>query len=155
MSFTSDLIQKHEGLRLHVYKDTAGKPTIGYGFNLNSQGARPICNLCGLDYDGLVAGTVDLTQEQADAIFEHQLGMVETQAGITFKNFEAMPANVQAVIADLIFNLGWAGFLEFHQTILALKAGNWGEAADNLIQSKWYLQVPSRAKEDIALLRAA
>jgi GH24 family phage-related lysozyme (muramidase) len=29
MSFSSDLIQRHEGMRLHVYLDTKGLPTIG------------------------------------------------------------------------------------------------------------------------------
>lgn len=154
MSLTSDLIQSHEGLRLLVYKDTIGKHTIGYGFNLDAQGAKAICNLCGLDYDALLAGTVDLTEDQADAIFAHQLDVVETQAGMTFKNFEAMPEKVQAVIADLIFNMGWGGFQGFHQTIAALKAGDWKGAAEDLTNSLWFKQVGVRAIEDVALLRS-
>lgn len=155
MSFTSDLIKRHEGLRLSLYKDTAGLRTIGYGLNLDAKGSRAICCLCGLDYDGLLSGTVDLTQEQADAIFAHHLESVETQAGMTFKNFPTMPANVQAVIADLIFNMGWAGFLGFHKAILALKNGDWTAAADELVDSLWFKQVGTRATEDVALLRGA
>lgn len=151
----SELIRKHEGLRLSVYKDSRGIATIGYGFNLQAQHALYVCNLFGLDYAVLLAGTASLTQEQADKIFEHQLGVVQAQAHITFRGYDSMPANVQAVIADVIFNLGWAGFQGFHQTIAAFKAGNWNAAADALKDSLWFKQVGTRAVEDVALLRAS
>lgn len=150
-----DLTKKHEGLRLWVYTDTRGNKTIGRGFNLQGAGARSVCLKFGLDYDALFNGKACLTQEQADAIFDFQFEAVQAQAAITFPGFAAMPVNVQEVICDLIFNMGWATFQEFRQTIAALKARDWHSAALDLVQSLWAEQVGRRAIEDISLLEEA
>lgn len=150
-----DLTKKHEGLRLWVYTDTAGKKTIGYGFNLQAAGARDLCARFGLDFDALFNGKSRLAPDQAEAIFEYQFNQVLIQASLLFPNFSTMPANVQAVIADLIFNMGLPTFLEFHQTIAALKAGFWATAASDLKDSLWYSEVGTRGVEDVELLQNA
>jgi lysozyme len=152
--FTASLIRRHEGLRLEAYKDTVGKLTIGYGMNLDAPGAKSICNVLKLEYEAIRNGAA-ITEAQADAILDLQLGMVNAQAKTLFPNFNQMPADVQAVVQDLIFNLGLAGFSKFNQTIVALKACDWPAAADHLTDSLWFKQVGSRAVEDVALLRAA
>ncbi|WP_348269761.1 glycoside hydrolase family protein [Edaphobacter paludis] len=152
--FTASLIRRHEGLRLEAYKDTVGKLTVGYGFNLDAPAAKALCASLKLDYDAIRNGG-SITEAQADAILDLQLGMVNAQAKTLFPNFNQMPADVQAVVQDLIFNLGLAGFSKFNQTIAALKAGDWPGAADHLTDSLWFKQVGSRAVEDVALLRAA
>ena len=154
MSFTGDLITKHEGIRTKVYLDTAGHPTIGVGFNLDGAGAQATCVALGLDYAGLRAGTAQLSTDQVNAIFAHQLAAVYIQAAALFPNYSTMPQNAQAVIADLIFNLGITTFQKFHQTIAALKVGAWTAAANCLTNSAWFHQVGSRAVEDVALLRS-
>lgn len=154
MCFTSDLIKRHEGDRLKAYPDTKGITTIGEGFNLESPGAASICAQLGLDYAGLKSGAVSLTQEQADAVFQYQLGMVQSQAARIFPNYGAMPEKVRAVVCDLLF-MGEGTFLKFHKAIAAFKAGDWKGAADELVDSLWAKQVGTRATEDVALLRAA
>jgi lysozyme len=154
MSFTSDLLKRHEGLRLKAYKDTKGLLTIGYGFNLKASGTPAICTQLGLDYQGLCAGTVSLTQEEAGAVFQYQLAAVLVQAAGIFPNWRTMPEQIQAVICDLLF-MGIGTFLTFHQTIAALKAGDWKAAADDLADSLWYREVGIRGVEDVAILRAA
>src|SRR6266851_7556555 len=123
MTLTEDLIKRHEGLHLKVYKDSRGILTIGYGFNLEAWAARAICGRFSLDYSGLCAGTKELTEAQADAIFDFQLEKVIAGARITFPGFDEFPEKARAVIADLIFDLGLGGFLGFRKTIAALKAG--------------------------------
>jgi|ERR1700733_9172852 len=154
MGLTEDLIKGHEGLRLKVYFDTKGLQTIGYGFNLNAPGAASICTQLGLDYAGLRAGTLSLTQDEANAVFQYQLGIVLSQASRIFPNYASMPEKVKAVVCDLLF-MGEATFLEFHQTIAALKAYDWKAAADNLEDSLWYRQTGTRGIENVALLRSA
>lgn len=153
MSFTGDLIKKHEGLRLTAYRDSRGILTIGYGFNLEDTAAKAICAQLELDYAALETGAA-LTQDQADAIFDFQLSRVIAGARITFPGFDSFPDQAQAVIADLIFNLGLGGFLTFRKTIALLKAGKWDAAADELVDSLWFRQVPNRAAEDVALLQS-
>jgi len=150
---TASLIRRHEGLRLQAYRDTAGKLTIGYGFNLDAGDAKAICNCLKLDYEAIRNGAA-ITEAQADAILDLQLGMVNAQAKTLFPNFGQMPCDVQAVVQDVIFNLGLRGFMEFHDTIASLKAGDWNGAADHLTDSLWFKQVGSRAVEDVTLLRA-
>jgi lysozyme len=152
--FTASLIRRHEGLRLEAYKDTVGKLTIGYGMNLDAPGAKSICNVLKLEYEAIRNGAA-ITEAQADAILDLQLGMVNAQAKTLFPNFNQMPADVQSVVQDLIFNVGLSGFLKFVDTIHCLETGDYPGAADCLQDSLWYHQVGSRAVEDVALLRGA
>lgn len=148
---TTSLIRRHEGLRLTPYKDTVGKLTVGYGFNLDSGDAKSICNVLKLDYDAIRNGAA-ITEANAEAILELQLGMVNAQAKTLFQNFNQMPADIQSVVQDLIFNMGISGFRKFHDTIAALQSGEWAGAAQALTDSLWYRQVGSRGVEDVALL---
>lgn len=152
--FTASLIRRHEGLRLKAYRDTAGKLTIGYGFNLDAAAAKAICATLKLDYEAIRNGAA-ITEAQADAILDLQLGMVNAQAKTLFANFNQMPCDVQAVVQDLIFNMGLAKFRSFDETVPALQQGKYAEAADHLEKTLWYREVGSRALEDVALLRAA
>lgn len=151
---TVPLIRRHEGLRLEAYRDPAGKLTVGYGFNLDAGDAKAICGVLKLDYEAIRNGS-EITEAQADAILDLQLGMVNAQAKTLFPNFGQMPCDVQAVVQDLIFNLGLGGFMKFKDTISSLKAGDWSGAADNLEHSLWHRQVGTRGIEDVALLRGA
>lgn len=154
-AFIEQLIKGHEGTRLHVYTDTKGKFTIGTGFNLQAPDAPHICGLFGIDYAGILYGTVDLTQAQVDEIFEYQLSIVIGQAMKLFPTFVMMPDAVQAVICDMIFEMGLARFSEFVDTIRDLKAGNYTQAAKDALDSEWAKQVPRRAAADARLLEAA
>jgi lysozyme len=155
MNFTESLIQKHEGLRLKVYKDSLGIATIGYGFNLEAAGARALCAEFNLDHDCLISGGCQLAEFQAVLVFEAQMKEVYAVATKIFPDYHQMPQSVQAVIADLIFNLGETRFSKFVSTIAQLKAGNWKQAANDLTSSLWFHQVGHRATEDVALLRSA
>jgi lysozyme len=149
------LIGGHEGNRLSVYTDSRGIFTIGVGFNLEAADAPHICGLFGIDYAGILYGTIDLTQAQVDEIFQYQLSMVIGQAMQIFPTFATMPDAVQAVICDQIFDLGLAGFTEFKNEIASLKAGNYTQAAKDALDSEWAKQVPTRAADDARLLEAA
>jgi GH24 family phage-related lysozyme (muramidase) len=152
--FTASLIRRHEGLRLEAYKDIVGKLTVGYGFNLDAGAAKAICASLNLDYESIRNGAA-ITEAQADAILDLQLGMVNAQAKTLFPNFNQMPADVQAVVQDLIFNMGFAAFSKFGQTVPALRAGKYAEAADFLEKDKWFRETGHRGVEDVALLRGS
>jgi GH24 family phage-related lysozyme (muramidase) len=149
------LITRHEGTRLSVYKDSKGNLTIGIGFNLDSGDAARICGMFGINYNAVSSGAVSLTQEQVDDIFEYQLNMVIGQAIQTFPNFATMPDNVQAVICDQIFNMGLPKFKGFVNEIAALKSGNWQAAAAAAKDSDWFGEVGTRGTDDVALLEEA
>lgn len=151
------LITKHEGIRAAVYKDTANPPklTIGIGFNLEAPDALHICQMIGVDHRALLNGTAVLTVAEINAIFDYQLNKVLSQAQITFPTFSTFPDEVQAVICDMIFQMGWAAFQSFVHTIACIKSGSFKDAAANMLVSDWAKETPVRAKDDAEIMEAA
>jgi lysozyme len=150
-----NLIEKHEGRRHSVYKDTLGILTIGVGWNLEDSDSDIICSHFGLSLDDLRSGAVALTDAQIDEVKSYQINEVILTARRIFPNFDSMPDTVQAVVCDMLFNLGETRFSKFVSTIAVLKLGDWKQAAIDAGNSLWAKQVPHRAADDIALLNAA
>jgi GH24 family phage-related lysozyme (muramidase) len=150
-----NLIEKHEGRRHGVYKDTFGNLTIGVGWNLEDADSETICEHFGLRLSDLRCGLATLTDSQISQVFDYQVTAVISAAMSIFPNFVNMPDGVQAVVCDLIFNMGETRFRKFVSTIAVLKAGDWKQAANDLTSSLWFHQVGHRATEDVALLRSA
>lgn len=153
LAFITNLVEKHEGRRKTVYHDTVDKPTIGVGWNLEDSDSDVIAGHFGLDLADIKNGT-PLTDDQINQVRDYQINECILAARRIFPNFDTMPANPQAVIVDMLFNLGETRFLNFKNTIGFLKAGNWKQAANGLMLSLWFHQVGRRATEDIALLNS-
>jgi len=70
----------------------------------------------------------------------------------TIKAFDKIFAGVemnevrQHALVNMIYNLGAAGVLNFHNTLAAIKRGDWKAAAANARQSLWYKQITKRAE---------
>lgn len=124
------LIQRHEGLRLAVYVDSVGVPTVGYGHALHKASA--------------------ITHEAAIALFEGDIEVVMND----YKRMVlegSLPANLcearQAVIYDMLFNLGRRNLLKFKNFLVSLKIGDWQGAVRHMKASLWARQVGRRAEE--------
>ena len=152
LSLIKKIITTHEGLRLHVYKDSLGIKTIGVGFNLERLDAHDKIMALGLDYQSVCQGTQDLNEAQVDQLLNQDISNCINQASKTFTDLGTMNDNLSCVIVDLVFNLGYARFSFFHLFIAAVKKGDWAEAQNQLRNSYWAHQVPSRCASDCALL---
>lgn len=113
---------KHEGLRLKPYVDTVGKVTIGVGHNLTDNGLprHMVMELLAMGIDNTLALLTPLTWYQ---------GLDEVR---------------QEVIMNMTFNL-MGKILEFKAMIAAIKLGDWDEAANSILNSKFGHQVGMRA----------
>lgn len=126
------LIAREEGGRLRPYRCTAGKLTIGYGRNLEDKG---------------------ISQHEADFLFQNDLD--ETQRAL----LQALPwvseldEVRQAVLMSMAFQLGIFGLLKFEQTLSAIQAKNFDEAARRMLQSLWAKQTPTRARRHAIMMR--
>jgi len=149
---TEKLIRKHEGVEYIAYDDSMGLRTIGVGFNLTKEGAKTRINALGLDYDDVYSGQFTLTDTHVSALFKVDLQDAIESAETLVKNFGTLPDAIQAVIVDMIFNLGAAGFAKFKNTIAAFERKDYLDAANEMQNSQWARQVPNRAKEDIQLV---
>lgn len=153
MSFVQALITKHEGFRSTVYRDTAGKRTIGIGLNLDDPLAQETCQAHDLLYEALLNG-LPITLTDANAIRDGAILDAVFAGKCQFPNWDTLPDDAQAVIVDMIFNMGPARFAEFRKMIAALKNSDYAGAAEQMKASRWFTEVPSRAKEDYALMAA-
>lgn len=134
MNKTAKYIKANEGLRLKPYKCTANKLTIGYGRNLEDVG---------------------ITVEEAEFMLETDIArVVEDLDGIFgFRLFCTLSSSRQRALTDMMFNLGRTRFKKFKKMIRAIKAGDFKQAAKELLDSRYAKQVSRRAHTNADLLR--
>jgi len=152
-AYTEELIRKHEGVRYESYDDTRGYRTVGIGFNLDKPGADTRIQVLGIDFNDLYHGACKLEDQHCSALLKVDLDDAISIAHTIVSNFDSLPDDVQAVVIDMIFNLGASGFAKFKKLIAALTANDFKTAALEMEYSAWYNQVPNRAKEDIEIVR--
>ena len=125
-----DLVSKHEGLRLTMYHDTVGVPTIGYGHNLQ----QPIS----------AAAAMLILEDDVEIVFQ------ELDAKMYW--WRDLPEQAQMVVASMVFNMGWPRFSGFRKFIRALEDRAWDRAAYEMEDSIWWGQVGNRGAELRSLL---
>jgi GH24 family phage-related lysozyme (muramidase) len=155
-------ITRWESTRFAAYDDKTGKPItpttvlvgkahIGVGFDLEAPGAQAIVTGLHLDYAGIKAGRVIITADQVDELLDTTAAIAVTGA----KN-DALPADKQLVLVDLVFNMGEHGLSKFVNTLEAVKTEHWTVAAAALQDSSWFHEVGSlptqRGGADVAVL---
>ena len=143
--------RKFEGLRLSTYTDTTGHRTIGYGHNLDG-GSDANIRAVGADPDKLRGKAYQITKNQAEAIFELDMGDVRKDVLTLVPDLDTHPAIVQDILCDLCFNLGLKGLAGFKRTLAAFRARNYRKAGENLRQSLWFRQTKTRAQTIVAVL---
>ena len=117
-------LMRDEGLRLHPYRDTVGKLTIGYGRNLDDVG---------------------ISQAEAEMMLTHDIA----QAADSLTNlpvFAVLDDVRQAVLITMAFNLGRTGLMGFRRMWAALAERDYDCAAREMLDSKWARQVGIRAE---------
>jgi lysozyme len=141
-----------EGLRLHVYTDTTGHQTIGYGHNLSGGSDSNIEEL-NIDPDDLRSGDTGLTMAQADALFQLDMADAISAVKTLVPNYDSLDPDAKDVLNDLCFNMGKGTLSTFHQTLADMNDSNYSAAADDLQNSKWYSQVGHRGLTIVRTLR--
>lgn len=130
-----DLI-KHEGFKDEIYLDTEGLATFGIGHLVTEDD---------MEY-GWPVGT-PVTPERIDNVFKEDLGIAITDANVLFLNLDSQPDQVQRVVVNMAFNLGRNRLGKFKKMIAAVNEGNYIEAANQMVDSRWYNQVGNRSIE--------
>lgn len=120
-------LKRDEGFVDHAYQDHLGYWTIGIG--------RLI--------DGKKGGRI--TEEEALYLLNNDVDRFHAGVKEALPWFESLDEARQGVILNMAFNLGLKGLLSFKNTLAHIEAGNYTEAAKNMLQSKWAYQVGNRA----------
>jgi lysozyme len=125
-------LKEAEGYRSKAYKDSVGVWTIGYGTNLQE---------------------LKIDQAQAMKWLRAEILRAEQECEKAFPWFSSLSPIRQRALIELVYNLGLSRFLLFKNTLKALEAGEFEEAANGLANSKWATQVgPKRSQRIIRMI---
>lgn len=124
-------LERHEDKRLKPYRDTVGKLTIAIGRNLDDVGIYP---------------------DEAELMFKNDADRVERELN-TVSEYRSLNSVRQVVIANMCFNLGFYGLLNFKRMWAAIGRQDYERAAAEMLDSKWAHQVGYRAKELAEIMR--
>ncbi len=121
-----DRIISHEGLRLKPYKDQLGFITIGIGRCLDKKG---------------------ISKEEAFYLFINDVNDVVSDVTKRISFYNKLDDSRQEVLIEMCFQMGIVGLLMFRRFLLSLEAGYYTQAAEEMLDSLWAKQTPTRAKE--------
>ncbi len=148
-----DLLTKHEGQILHVYKCTAGFDTIGVGRNLQTKGLSA-SELNHFGFVGLSKEQVTqrlrlrgITLLESDMLLSNDIDEFTETLTRALPWLTSCPEIVQIVLIDMAFNMGVPGLLKFKNTLKMVQDGKYVEASKGMLQSLWAKQVKGRAVE--------
>lgn len=141
MSKTLEQLKRHEGFREHVYKCTAGRDTIGYGYNLDANPLRlPRARITEMLTQGV-------TKQEAEGLLMQCVEQAAEQLTQRLSWFERLNEARKAVLINMTFNLGIAGLMQFKGTLHAVSVLDFEMASKGMLASRWASQVKGRAEE--------
>ena len=73
---------------------------------------------------------------------------------ILYEDFYTLPEEVQRIIANMMFNMGYPRLSKFKGMKAGVDARDWQKAADEMVDSRWYNQVTNRAERLVKRMRS-
>jgi|TARA_B100000424_G_scaffold118919_1_gene89784 GH24 family phage-related lysozyme (muramidase) len=136
-------LEVDEGVKYEIYKDHLGYPTFGIGHLV-------------IDSDpeyGQEVGT-PVSEDRVIEAFDNDVQVVLADCQRLYNDFNVLPEEVQLIIANMMFNMGRPRLSKFKGMKAGVDAQDWNKAADEMIDSNWYKQVPNRAGRLVKRMRA-
>ena len=127
-------IKESEGFVEHVYNDSLGIPTIGFGFAIKD---------------------LILDEDIAEQILLRKVKKLIDRIDKKFDWFNLTDDSVKEVVVEMCYQLGLAGFSKFKKTISYIEKKNYYEASKEMLDSKWAKQTPNRAKKLSKIVESA
>lgn len=135
-------LTEDEGVKYEIYLDHLNLPTCGIGHLILQSDQE-----CGLP-----VGT-PISETRVRELFEQDVEIVLKECEILLPSFEILPDEVQLIIANMMFNMGRPRLSKFKKFLEAVILFSWKEAADEMVDSRWYNQVPNRAQRLVERMR--
>ena len=128
------MVASHEGYMPNIYRCSAGKLTIGYGYNLEA----------------------GMPEDEAHLLMRHRLNKIDGELDGRLPWYDSLPEAVKIVLQDMAYQLGVAGVMRFKKFLAALEVERFDMAAKEMLDSKWAkVDSPSRARELAGIVRGA
>ena len=120
-----ETLQRDEGLRLKLYRDTTGNWLIGYGRNLKGRG---------------------ISSDEAMMLLRNDILACQGDLDKHLAWWRGLSDLRQMAMLSLCYNIGIYGLKEFKVALQAMRTGRYQEAARHLMASRWAKQVGQRAR---------
>ena len=136
-------LEVDEGVKYEIYNDHLGYPTFGIGHLVRDTDPE----------HGQEIGT-PVSEDRVIEAFNKDVESVLNDCTILYGDFSKLPEEAQLIIANMMFNLGRPRLSKFKGMKAGVDAQDWNKAADEMIDSAWYKQVPNRAGRLVARMKA-
>ena len=136
-------LEVDEGVKYEIYNDHLGYPTFGIGHLVRDTDPE----------HGKEIGT-PVSEDRVIEAFNKDVESVLNDCTILYGNFSKLPEEAQLIIANMMFNLGRPRLSKFKGMKAGVDAGDWKIAADEMVDSAWYRQVPNRAGRLVSRMKA-
>ena len=117
-------LKRDEGIRLHPYRCSANKLTIGVGRNIEERG---------------------ITEDESEYLLNNDLTICIEEVESVFTWYYYITDNRKRAIINMVFNLGLTKLLKFKNFIAAMEAKDYVTAGKEMLDSRWAKQVGNRA----------
>ncbi len=121
-------LKQDEGWRSAVYQDSEGYWTIGFGFLVDARKGG------------------GLPKEIGEIWLNLNLDNLAASLRAAFPRWEQYPDGIQRALANMAYQLGIAGLLEFRETLALIDERRYQDAACEALNSLWARQTPNRAR---------
>ena len=135
-------LAEDEGCKYEIYLDHLGLPTFGIGHLITKDDP---------EY-GKDVGTV-VEQNRVQSAFNLDIAVTIEDCHRLYKDFDDLPEEAQLIIANMMFNLGYPRLSKFKGMKAGVDSRSWSSAADEMVDSRWYTQVPNRARRLVDRMR--
>ena len=136
-------LEVDEGVKYEIYNDHLGYPTFGIGHLVRDNDTE----------NGEPVGT-PVSEDRVIEAFNKDVETVLNDCTILYGDFNKLPEEAQLIIANMMFNLGRPRLSKFKGMKAGVDTQDWNKAADEMIDSNWYRQVPNRAGRLVKRMRA-
>lgn len=135
-----------EGVKYEIYYDHLGYKTFGIGHLIKEDEPEYYC-----------AVGMKVTEKRVNQAFEEDVAIIEQECILWLGSedkWNDLPEEVRQIIANMMFNMGRPRLSKFRNFRKAVIEHDWEEAADQMVDSRWYNQVGNRSVRLVTRMRS-
>ena len=118
---------RDEGSVSHAYKDSLGYWTIGVGRLIDSRKGG------------------GLSPDEIEYLLDNDIKAKTREVLLALPWMPRLSEPRQAVLIGMAFQMGIGGLLKFKRMLGSIEDGQYVEAAEEMVKSRWAMQTPKRA----------